>query len=532
MSATARKTSASVPPGATRRTSRSFSRGRRWSSRARWVVDGLLAIYCVVVFNVIVYRHPARFDLTGEKLYSLSDDTLAKLRLVKEEIDVIVPFHYQPDNPQHMTDARVLQRTLDLLKEYNAKQPLIRLVDKINVFHEPDRWDALSEQFGLAKSQVNRVIFLAGRGGAYKRALTPADLADMEPPPDPALPARIRAFRGEEAITGAIVQLTRRDERKVYFTQGHGEPALRTQRGGTPAMLGAVTSDLESSGYKASELFLLREDGVPRDASLVIVAGPTHPFSPKEIELLEKYLLEDGRLFVALGSERSGIEDLLERWGVQVLDGRLGERYYRPGRVTDDNWVRVTEINPGQAITSPFGSTFDMLLLSPRPLRSVPGQRTHRTDPLLGTHESTEEDRIVVRDVDEGELNAKERRGAVTVATATYPDSVDRPPPGWVERRSRMVVVGASNFLHDYDADAQVLGGYRQVASHRPFFMNCVYWLTEEESLLSRGGHESLRRELPPLDADLRRFLFLASVVIFPGVFALLGIGVYFWRRA
>jgi len=520
--------SSGMPPGG-KQERRSFSRGRRWSSRAHVVLASFLVVYCVLVFNIIVYRHPARFDLTEEALFSLSDDTLAKLRLVKEEIRVLVPYHYQPDNPQHVTDARVLQRTLDLLKEINARQPLVQLVEKVNVFSEPDRWKSICQEYGLAESQWNRVIFVAGRGNAHKRALTTNELADIEAPRDVSIPGTIRTFRGEQAVIGAIVQLTQRERKRVYFTQGHGEPALR----GSGAMLSAVASDLESSGYEPRELELLREGGVPRDASVVIIAGPSHPFSQKEIELLEKYLLDDGRLLVTLGPERTGIEELLEGWGVRVLEGRLAEGHHLPGQEITRDWVRISDLNPGQAITSPFrdSATFGMLFRNPRPLRAVPGQRTHLSEPLLATTKSTESSRILLRGGNERDLVSEEREGSFAVAVAVFASKLDRPPPGWVDRKSRLVVVGAANFLHDYSAQSAVLGGYRQIASHRPFLMNSIHWLADQEDLLSRGGEESLRRSLPPLDASLKRFLFITSVLIFPGVFACLGIGIYFWRR-
>ena len=93
-----------------------FGRRHRWYGRMGVIVSVLLSTYIALALNLIIYRHPKRFDLTEEGLFSLSRETKAKLDRVGGEIRVIVAHHSQPGNPQHVSVARVLQRTLDILK--------------------------------------------------------------------------------------------------------------------------------------------------------------------------------------------------------------------------------------------------------------------------------------------------------------------------------------------------------------------------------------------------------------------------------
>ena len=518
-----------------------FSSRKRWLARADLAASVFLAVYSAALLNIIIFRHPVRIDLTEEGLHSLSDETRAKLDLVREEIRVIVPYYQQPRNAQHIVEGEVLNRAVELLKEFNAEQPLVRLVAKVDIYAEPDRWAGLREEYGLSETDVNRLVLIAGEGkgkGAYRQSLTPADLAIIGERRDAAVAPQIRAFRGERAITGAIVKLVNRDRKKVYFVTGHGEiplrPGPRGSASGAEALpgLGPLRHDLESSGFEPIELSLLEVRRVPADCALLVVAGPRSAFSPREIDVLERYLLEDGRLFAALSTERTGLEDLLARWGVKARDHRLRARITVPGEEIVRSWVPVGEYNGAHPVTRPFDKVFrfHMLLWTPRPLEITGGQGTFKTEPLFSTGPETDRERFEVLGGGLPPDDATREKGFI-LATATYPSYSGRPPPGWEERKTRIVVVGASNFLRDVDQHSGVRGGYLS-ASHRDFFMNALYWLAGDESLLAAGGRDVEKRVLPPMTSELGLFLGLAAIVIFPGVFALLGMGIYFVRRA
>ena len=525
-----------APPASSPAGKSTFSSGRRWGARFHTVASVILVVYIAVTAIIIAYRHPVRYDLTEEGLFSISDETRAKLDLVREEIRVIVAYHYQPGNAQHAATASILQRALDLLKEYNAYQPLVSVVDKVNVFHEPDRWAGLCKQYGLAPSQFNRIIFLAGADGELQQSVSPNDLASLEPAPDPSRVPRIRQFRGATAISGAILRLVERERKIVYFTRDHGELPLESEPG-RPAMLGALRRDLAASGYEARELSLEAGEStsvaVPADCDLLVVAGPQRRFSLAELDAIQRYLDKDGRLLVALGSGRTGIEDVLSKWGVEVQDGVLATRIVVPGQQTVRDWVGIARVNGAHAVTQPFVDVphFGVELLTPRPLRIIGGQRSFLSESLLSSPRDSESRRTFLHRGDDASLRDAEKNGAFTLAAVTRPEKLERPPPGWVERKTRLIVVGAASFLRDYESQTTVYGGY-QSFSHRDFFIHCVHWLTGEENLISDGGVETGKRQLPRLAGGLQRFLFVSCVLIFPGIFALVGIGVYFLRRS
>ena len=94
---------------------------------------------------------------------------------------------------------------------------------------------------------------------------------------------------------------------------------------------------------------------------------------------------------------------------------------------------------------------------------------------------------------------------------------------------TRLVVLGSGSLLLDSSSQG---GGFLN-GNHRDFVMNCVNWLVEREELVSEGGVRSQERRIDLAgNPSLRRFVFLAAVLIFPGIFLALGICLYFLRRS
>jgi hypothetical protein len=91
-----------------------------------------------------------------------------------------------------------------------------------------------------------------------------------------------------------------REARTAYLTTGHGEmnesndPEGRTANG--------VRKLFENQNYAVKELGLAQGLGneIPKDATIVVVLGPSRPFLPGEIATLKKYAEGGGHLLLAL----------------------------------------------------------------------------------------------------------------------------------------------------------------------------------------------------------------------------------------
>ena len=506
-----------------------FGRGKRWLGRLEVVVGVFLIAYIVLVANVIVFRHPLRFDLTQEELHTLSRETRDRLRLVGEEIRVVIPTLLTRNNPRHIAEREVLERSRQLLEEYVAAQPLIKIVAEIDVLASSDRWSELCARFSLTPTQINRFIFIAGAANEYRQSVTPQDMATFGSVKDPALDVpEIHEFRGEKTLTSALTRLIERQRRPVYFTQDKGEPSVRPLAAGAASgvrgSLNELRHELETTGYEARPLDLGAREGVPADCELLVIAAPFQAYSEEELDILQEYLDGGGRLFLALDPAVTGIENRLANYGIGVKPGVLEGRRASDLVRNRDLRIGVRTFNSEHPITAVFQQApgFAMGLTGVRALE--PGGRERGWDAvslLAARPEPGGVSYVLVRDGGGDEVLEK-GDGGFTLAVAVKQLEYQRPPADFRPKAARLVVVGAANFLKD--------GAFPQ-GSHRDFFLNSVAWLTGREERSSLGNQEWRRRTLD-MSEDFRRYLRWVPTLVFPGIFLFLGAFVYYLRRS
>jgi len=110
--------------------------------------------------------------------------------------------------------------------------------------------------------------------------------------------------------------------RITYLTQGHGERTA-SALGDTDKRPGVrdLRSALQDQGHEVRDLG--PADGlatdVPKEATLVMIIGPTKPFLPEEIASLQRFLDRGGRMFLALDPD-GGVDmhELLDPTGIKL----------------------------------------------------------------------------------------------------------------------------------------------------------------------------------------------------------------------
>ncbi len=77
----------------------------------------------------------------------------------------------------------------------------------------------------------------------------------------------------EQDLTNALIKLLNPTERKVYFLSGHGEkdPANSERVG-----YSAISDALKRDNYQFDKLVLAQTNEIPADATMIVVAGPAH----------------------------------------------------------------------------------------------------------------------------------------------------------------------------------------------------------------------------------------------------------------
>jgi ABC-type uncharacterized transport system involved in gliding motility auxiliary subunit len=286
---------------------------------------------------------------------------------------------------------------------------------------------------------------------------------------------------------------------------------------------------------------LAQSPEVPKDASVVIVAGPTADFLPLEVDALRKYLRGGGKaLFLldpVIGTTMHPVpvlEGLLKEWGVSmghdvVLDvSGIGQM------LGTDASVPV--------ITPPYAAhpiTRDFNVMTAYPLaQSVSGQAganpNEVVQDLLKTSDKSWSEADVKSLVSGGKVSldeaAGDHKGPVTIGLTLSEDArdaakPDAPAPAGPaggapgKLQTRIVVIGDSDFASN---------GIVGIQGNSDLFVNINNWLAQQEDLISIHPRDEGDRRIS-LTADQQRRIAWLALLILPGT--ILGSGIWAWSR-
>jgi len=132
---------------------------------------------------------------------------------------------------------------------------------------------------------------------------------------------RVAAFKGEQAITSAMIDLVEGKKKTLGYVTGHKEPALSAPT--SPITL--LKTFIENENIKFQELNLLDQPATPADVNAVMIIGPQYDFSDREMKVLRDFWDKQGRILVLVdpAANTPRLRAFLDELGVRVNDDRL-----------------------------------------------------------------------------------------------------------------------------------------------------------------------------------------------------------------
>ncbi len=292
---------------------------RRTSDLASMFLNASLLAGILTVGNVAAFRYGGQgIDLTREQTFSLSSLSTNQVQSLARP----VTFHIVYGSGQR--SARQLDRVVQLLELYKATRPDFIKIDSLNPYTELARAEDLAKRApDLAVMRVGGVLIEYGEGTDAEFVVVPAQEMFAPLSADPAHGNADRfesVFKGEDAITSALIRLRKSRRQKVGFTTGHGESAL-SDLDPRSSGIGIWRSRLASVGCEPVELNLSSE-AIPDDIDLLIIAGPKTPFKTEEVAKLKTYADQRRPILALVGNtEPAGLDDLFSAFNVQVGRG-------------------------------------------------------------------------------------------------------------------------------------------------------------------------------------------------------------------
>ena len=283
------------------------------------LVQILLALFLVLMINALAFRHYKRWDVSREQKYALSDKSKRFLETLKGKMRITVFFANTP----------ITADVQNLLTEYQYAAKGKIDIENIDPQRNLSRAKELFDKYKVVSDESLLVLEYEGRNKTVKASemaeIDQSGAAFGEGP-------RVSAFKGEQAITSAMMDLVEGKKNVIGYITGHKEPPIAEapsspmfaqQQPASPISI--LKTFIENENIKFQELNLFNEPQIPADIKTIMIDGPQYDFSDREMKLIRDFWDKQGRILLLLdpSAKTPKLNAVLNELGVKVNDDRL-----------------------------------------------------------------------------------------------------------------------------------------------------------------------------------------------------------------
>ncbi len=470
----------------------------------------LLTIAVLGVVGVINYLGTlryARLDVTEGQRFSISNQTRQILDDLSDRGDDIRLTAIVTNGSSEATDL------VPLVEQYTG--------------------EAGNISFDMVDPDLDRLQLLAIQQRTGDPPPRRGLLAEMNPPainPETGEPEASQDYRNEvvysfdeQAITEALVKLTRTEPSVVGFVIGHGE--MGTDPDSEGRSLSAVAQQLERLSYQIEPVNLSTVTET-LDADVLVVAGAQRSYTDAELQALQTYVEGGGAVLLLLdGQGEARFDALLAPSGVRVRDDDVLDplRSYQGVAnlpvIAEDGYLfhEITRDLEQEGLNLIFFNAAS-LDVGDSLLESV------SATPLLQTSEEAwgETGLATLAPDAQPSKDPDEAVGPLSLAVAIEGADAVEGEGGGASSYGRIVVISGAEMASDAFIE-------RFQWPYNPLLvLNSINWLTQDEALI---GIPAVAQDERPLEAPQNPWLLiLSTALLMPAVVA--GLGFYvFWSR-
>lgn len=475
-------------------------------SRTALLVIVQIALILLVFFqlNYLSCRRHHAWDLSANRRFSVSETTGNILAELGTKVRLVMAF---------LPSSDLTEEVRGLVEEYDRLGGDAVTAEYLDLSRSRARISELRDQYGIEFAGDQVVII--GENDRV-RTLAAEELVTRDPSS-----GMVLEFKGEEALTAALLEVTEQRQRKIYLLTGD----RRAEE------LVAIAEQLQplanAQNARLEGLVLEGRESIPEDADVLFLAGPGEDLTTRELELIRDYW--DNRrgglvIFLDPSAKTPNLHSLLRQHGVAPRADRVLSVLSIPGVTAQKSSNVPVSMMPGTGPTRERAALSTTLTGQTQSIEVLAGDdllmsENIRPIPLMiaasgfwGETEYQAEEISYNPGVDAGQPDpvftaAAVEKGALGDATLS-------------EGTSRLVVVGNANLI---SPDRQT----SQVAAD--FTMASINWVMNREALV---GISPRRPTVFTLGGDPGKIALLQSIVILviPGLVLLAG-GLVWWKR-
>ena len=474
------------------------------------LVQVALLLFLAIMVNYLGFEHYKRWDLSRDKKYALSDKTKRFLETIPGKVRATVFF--SPNNP-------IGQDVRSLLTEYQYSAKGKMDVEHIDPERNLSRAKELFDKYKVVSDESLVILDYDGRNKTVKAS----EMAEVDQGnPMFGEPPKITAFKGEQAITSAMIDLVEGKKNTVGYVLGHKEPPISE---GGPVTL--VKTVIENENIKFQELNLFEVSEIPADIKTIFINGPQYDLSDREMKLLRDFWEKQGRILVLLdpSAKTPKLHGLLQELGVRLNDDRLMAMVKTGiqemarvrdviGRFLPDSPItkRLADVR-GIFVGGTSSLTLEQERVRPANVKLQPLIQAEKGYWAETDYNSTDEEKLQASAMQSPDTPLVI---GVSIEKGGSADELVQ------ANSSRMVVVSNATFIQDnaITQDQQALD----------FISGSINWLLSREQMI--GIAPKVPKTLTfSLDEKAMRSLRWLVLVLMPLVPAVLGFGVWWQRR-
>ena len=485
--------------------------------RLNRLTQALLAIALAVVVNFLASlpEFRLRHDITSDRRHSLAPESAETVRAAGRRSPVGVGRNQgwvkavlvtnDTSEPAQVVRSRLLKLLDSYVVESGRSGPAWFAVELAGGGRNAPLLSELAARHGAPDASIALILSCGPRAKyiSYRELVT-----------------KEGGFRGEEAVTAALIEVTEDKAAICYVTMGHGELGVEDalpERG-----MSLLSRQLRNRNFEVRQLNLATVAEVPRDAAMVLIAGPATPFSASENERLKNYLYErNGRVLALLDPGRDhGLEPTLADWAIFSPDAELQEP--DPARRTTDGDIALIRLEEKEHPLTKVLKEQNLPLIASR-IRPARFDEGSAPDSTLGvwqlvfSSDAAWGETDLVRRPVKFDLD-RDQAGPVCLAAAAERATGIRKGVGGAG--GRLVVIGTSQIAANQRLNR---GG------NRAFVTQCAAWLTDRDRAISLPARAEGQYQLNTTASDFWALALRFSLI--PLAILAVGLAVSVWRR-
>lgn len=493
------------------------------------LVQIALLLLLAAMVNYLGFEHYKRWDLSRDKKYALSDKSKRFLETIKGKVRISVFFDQK---------NAIAQDVQNLLTQYQYAAKNKIDVENIDPNRSLSRAKEVFDKYKIVSDESLVVVDYEGRSKTVK-ASEMADIDEGNPMLGEA--PKVTAFKGEQAITSAMMDLVEGKKNVVGYIVGHKEPtivdapptigATMAPQAGVRSPISVLRTLMENDNIKLQELNLFEVPAIPAELKTIMIVGPQYDFSDREMKLLRDSWEKQGRILLLLDptAKTPNLRAFLGELGVKINDDRLMANIktgiQEVARVRDV----IGRFLPDSPITKRLAGVQAPFLGATASIDAASAEKTGASTTNIQCHPLAQAEKgywgeVDYNSTDETVLQFNQGRDHDT--PLNFAISIEKGGSGddrVQANSSRMVVVSNSTFVED--------SALSQGQQGLDFVSGSVNWLLNREQLI--GIAPKVTQTLTfTLDDNAMRNLRWLILVLMPLLPAMIGLAVWWQRRA